>query len=84
MSDRPHWSPLDEARHNAQVVMRREADVAVSKVRSVIDRAYSTGAAALAACRTEAEVERIERGFIDAMKTLRGITPTGVTDASDI
>lgn len=63
---------LDALKHRAVITMARARDHFVSTATVVAHGAYSEAHQALLRCRTEAEVERVERGFNGAMLALKG------------
>mgnify|MGYP001577182108 CR=1 FL=1 len=64
---------LDALKHRATITMARARDHFIAKATGVAHGAYSEAHQYLLRCRTEAEVETIERGFNRAMLNLKGV-----------
>ena len=62
---------LDRAKVRARFSMIAARDGAIWAADTVASRAYNAAQVALLACRTEAEIARVELGFTDGMKTLK-------------
>ena len=63
---------LDDFKHRATVAMASARDRFITRARTVAEVSYSEAHLALLRCRTEGEVERIERGFVAGMQALKG------------
>jgi hypothetical protein len=64
---------LDEMKHRASVAMRRVADLATSRARTVIESGYSAAHLGLLRAQTEDEIDRIERDWAQAVRQLKGM-----------
>jgi hypothetical protein len=62
---------LDDMKHRTAASMRRVADLAIGRGRTVLDVAYSAAHLGMLKAQTEDEVDRIQRDFARAVRLLK-------------